>query len=105
MSIMIWGTMFIMIGISAAQMLILTNKNGETNENQIYPPTCRFIHVDSSAKKWFKTHKHDDLKPFHLPNDAVASGVEIHGLPHPKDHFKVISVGFFLDPHLTPNIS
>ena len=42
---MIWGTM---IGISSAQMLILTNKNGETNQNsdlstnlQIYPH--RFI--------------------------------------------------------------
>ena len=44
---------------------------GKPTKTQVYPPTCRFIHIDSSAKKWFKTHKHNDLKPFHLPTQWV----------------------------------
>ena len=76
---MIWGTM---IRISSAQMLILTNKNGETNQNsdlstnlQIYPRRFISKEVVQNPQAWPEAVS---------PSHAVGSGSEIHGLPQPK---------------------
>lgn len=105
MSIMIWGTM---IGISAAQMLILINKNGEINQNsdlstnlQIYHDLSTSIHQQRSGSKQKKTWWPEAVSPPQWRSGGFWCWNPWRN-PHPKDHVKVISPVFFLIHILLP---